>query len=473
MDRSTAIIITLVVYKVVLLALGIWGARRTRDTTDYYLGGRTLGPWVAAISASASGASAWTILGVSGAAFASGLSALWIFPACVGGIAFNWLVLAPGVRRLSLKRNALTITELLAGPPGSRLSAPIRIIASLIIIVSLGFYVCSQFQGAGKTFGATFDIERTESVLLGAGIVVLYTMVGGFWAVSLTDTLQGLLMAATAVALPIAALVEVGGIGGLIDGLQQTSPDYLSITKDMPLWAGIGFVAGSLGIGLGFPGQPHIIVRLMALRAGAQAIRQARFIALGWSVIVFTGMLLLGFCGRLLLPGLLDGEQVFVEATNILFSPVVAGVVIAAVLSAIMSTADSQLLVASSSVTQDLGLGGSNSRTMLLRSRLVVLTLSAGAVIAAVVNDESIFNQVLFAWGAMGAAFGPLLIVTVLRGPVSPVRTLLAMVVGCTASVVAYRSGLQDSEKYIERVVPYLLAFAVIYCPTPGRRRTS
>jgi sodium/proline symporter len=211
----------------------------------------------------------------------------------------------------------------------------------------------------------------------------------------------------------------------------------------------------------------------MAIRDGTQAIRQARLIALGWSVIVFTGMLLLGFCGRLILPGLLDGEQVFVEATNALFSPVVAGVMIAAVLSAIMSTADSQLLVASSSVTQDLGLGGNNQRSMLLRSRLVVLILSAGAVIAAVINDESIFNQVLFAWGAMGAAFGPLLIVTVLRGPVSPTRTLLAMVLGCTTSVIAYRWGLQDSDKYIERVVPYVLAFAVILCPTPAGRRSD
>lgn len=470
MERGTAILVTLVAYKLLLLSLGVWGARRTRDTTDYYLGGRSLGPWVAAISASASGASAWTIMGVSGAAFVGGLSAVWIFPACVGGIAFNWFVLAPGVRKLSVERGALTVTELLAGPRGSPLSGAIRALASLIVLVSLGFYVCSQFQGAGKTFAATFDIGRTESVLLGAGIVVLYTLLGGFWAVSLTDTLQGLLMAATAVALPVAALIEVGGLGGLVDGLHQLQqPDYVSLTKGMPLWSGIGFIAGTLGIGLGFPGQPHVVARLMAIREGATAVRKARLIAVGWGVVVFTGMLLLGLCGRVLLPGLADGEQIFVEATNLLFSPVIAGVMIAAVLSAIMSTADSQLLVAGSAVTQDLGLGGQNQRTMLLRSRLVVLALSAGAVTAAALNDATIFSQVLFAWGAMGAAFGPLLIVTVLRGPVGPVRTLLAMGVGCAASVITYRLGLDADQKYLERVLPYVLAFTIALWPKRSR----
>ncbi len=471
MDRSTAILVTLVTYKLVLLSLGVWGARRTSSTADYFLGGRSLGPWVAAISASASGASAWTIMGVSGAAWSSGLSALWIFPACVGGIAFNWFVLAPGLRRLSAERNALTVTELLAGPRGAPLSGAIRSVASLIVLVSLGFYVCSQFQGAGKTFSATFDISRTESVLIGAGVVVLYTLIGGFWAVSLTDTLQGLLMAATAVILPVAALIEVGGFGALFDGMAQVDKEgFLSLTKNMPLWSGVGFVAGTLGIGLGFPGQPHVVCRLMALRPGDRSLRQARLIAVSWGAVVFTGMLLLGWCGRLLLPALADGEQVFVEATNSLFSPMVAGVMIAAVLSAIMSTADSQLLVAGSAVTHDMGLGGSNQRTVLLRSRLVVLGLSGFAVAAAALSDESIFNQVLFAWGAMGAAFGPLLVVTVLRGPVSPGRSLSAMLVGCSASVVAYYTVSEPSAKALERVLPYALAFAIALWPA---RRSS
>ncbi len=470
MERGTAILVTLVAYKALLLGLGVWGARRTRDEADFYLGGRALGPWVAAISASASGASAWTIMGVSGAAYATGLSALWIFPACVGGIAFNWFVLAPGLRRLSAERDALTVTELLAGPRDAPGAGLVRSVASTIILVSLGFYVCSQFQGAGKTFASTFDMDPTTAILLGAGIVVVYTLVGGFWAVSLTDTLQGLLMAATSVALPVAALLEVGGPGALLDGLGAVEQDgFTSLTRHLPLWGAVGFVLGTLGIGLGFPGQPHIVCRLMALRPDASSLRRARLISVGWGTVVFSGMMVLGLCGRLLLPALADSEQVFVEATTALFPPVLAGVMIAAVLSAIMSTADSQLLVAGSAVTHDLGLGGNDERARLLRSRLVVLGLSAGAVAAAVLTDAKIFNRVLFAWGAMGAAFGPPLVVTVLRGPVGASRTALAMVVGCVASVVAYYAGLAPEEKALERVLPYALSFAVVLWPGGGR----
>jgi sodium/proline symporter len=457
-----------VAYKLVLLGLGWLGRRRTHDATDFYLAGRSLGPVVAAVSSAASSSSAWTLLGVSGAAYARGLSALWLFPACVGGFMLNWYVLGPGLHRLAHRSDAVTVTEVLAGPVGAPWGRPLRMVASIIVLGSLGVYVCSQLQGAGKTFAATFDVGMTESVLVGAVIVVAYTLMGGFWAVSLTDTLQGLLMAATSLILPLAALAEIGGPAALADALRSVpDPSYLSLTADLPLMAGLGLIFGMLGIGLGYPGQPHVVNRFMALKAGDQMIVTARRVAMTWAVIVFAGMLLLGLCGRVLFPGLPDHETVFVFATNALFPPVLAGVMLAAVLSAIMSTADSQLLVAASAVTHDLGLG---RRRPLLASRLVVLGLAAAATVGAITTDASIFDRVLFAWGAMGAAFGPLLLVTVLRGPVSPPRTLAAMLAGCGLSVAAYYLFPDATDKIFERVLPFVVVFGLILIGARSRR---
>ncbi|MHC5012831.1 MAG: sodium/proline symporter, partial [Planctomycetota bacterium] len=417
-------------------------------------GGRRLGPFVAAVSASASSSSAWTLLGVSGAAYAWGLSALWLFPACVGGFCLNWYVLAPSLQRLSHRTGALTVTDVLAGHGANR-NAAVTWLASLIVIVSLGAYVAYQYQGAGKTFHATFDIPLWESILIGAGIVLLYTILGGFWAVSLTDTLQGLVMALTAVILPIAGLVEVGGIAGLAAGLRAVEIEgYLSLGGPRPLIVAVGFVAGLLGIGLGYPGQPHVVNRFMALRNDPGAIVQARRVAVTWAVLVYAGMLLVGLCGRVLLPDLADKEGVFISLTNDLFPPVAAGVMLAAVLSAIMSTADSQLLVAASTVTNDLGLGGRSPATLLRRSRLAVLGVGFVAVFAALFDKKEIFSRVLFAWTAMGAAFGPLLIViVVLRRRLAPRHVFAAMAAGFAVSVVTF---------YVEIDARFTLAFQYV-----------
>jgi len=207
-SRATVILITLIVYQVVLLAIAYVAHRRTRTGNDFFLGGKKLGPWVASISASASSSSAWTLMGVSGAAYADGLSALWLFPACVGGFLLNWLVLAPALQRFSHRSDAITVTDVLAGT-GSDRSRKVAVSASMIVLISLGAYVASQYQAAGKMFAETFDLSMEGSILIGAGVVMLYTLHGGFWAVSLTDTLQGVVMAATAVILPVAALIEV------------------------------------------------------------------------------------------------------------------------------------------------------------------------------------------------------------------------------------------------------------------------
>lgn len=466
MSRETAVLLTLVVYNGVLVSIGLLCRGRTHDSVDFYLGGRKLGPLVAAISASASSSSAWTLLGVSGAAYAWGFSAVWLFPSCVGGFLLNWYVLAPALQRVGIREKAVTVTEVIAGPPGTALRSSINTACSVVILLSLTTYVASQFQGAGKTFSETFGISMAASVLVGSAIVVFYTFLGGFWAVSITDTVQGLLMVTTSILLPLAALSAVGGVGGFIDGLARVGdPDFVSLSRGFPPAAAVGFILGLLGIGLGYPGQPHVVNRFMALAERPGAVSRARRIAMSWAVLVYAGMLVLGWCGRIILPDLADPEVVFISLTNLLFHPVLAGVMLAAVLSAIMSTADSQLLVASSSVTHDLKLGRSLGLGELTVSRIVVLLLSAGAVAGALLGSQQIFSQVLFAWAAMGSAFGPLLLILVLKGNVRPSVRLLAVAVGFLLSVGAFYlvPAVHPWKGSLERVFPFLIVLALVW----------
>ena len=239
-------------------------------------------------------------------------------------------------------------------------------------------------------------------------------------------------------------------------------PGYLSLSRNLGPVAGLGFVLGLLGIGLGYPGQPHVVNRFMALRQGGSVLRRGRQVAIGWALIVFSGMLVLGWSSRILYPRLDDPEVAFVVVANQLFHPLIAGILVASVLSAIMSTADSQLLVAGSAVTYDLKLGGDSQRTLLFRSRLVILILSLGAVLGALFGSQEMFSQVLFAFSAMGSAFGPLLLVTVLRGPVPSGPSLASILIGFSLSVIFYMVPATRGSG-LERVLPFVLALAIAW----------
>jgi sodium/proline symporter len=462
MTRAEAILYTLVAYKLVLVAIGLWATRRTLDTSDFFLGGRRLGAWVAAVSASASSSSAWTLVAVSGMAYLWGWPALWLFPATLSGFMINWLWVAPRLMRASRDNGAITLTQFLAGPDPDR-GWPRRVVvlASGVVLFSFSFYIAAQFQAAGNAFASAFDLQMRTAVLIGAGVVLLYTLLGGFWAVSVTDTLQGLVMALTALVLPFAAVAAAGGPGAVLDALaaQEAAiggPPTAGI-------AAVGFVLGTLGIGLGYPGQPHVVNRFMALR-DPRALRDAKVIALSWAVIIYAGMLTVGLAARALYGGLLADEQVLFEVTNRLFAPVVAGIMIAAVLSAIMSTADSQLLVAASSVSHDLPRGGRGSLAV---SRLVVALISLFAVVLAVELPQAIFVRVLFAWTALGSAFGPPLLVRLAGFEIPPARVFAAMATGFLGTVCFYWLPGTPGD-WMERLVPFFASLAI--CMSVARR---
>ncbi len=230
-ETVTGIVITLIAYQVLMLGIGWWASKRNTDSADFYLGGRKLGGLVAALSASASSSSAWSLLGVSGAAFAWGLPAIWLIPATVMGFCINWFLIAPRLSEQSRASGAITLTEFIAGPPGDPARKTIMRLGAAVILFSFTFYIAAQFQAAGKTFASVLEVEQGTAIAIGAAVVLVYVWLGGFWAASVTDSVQGLLMAFSALLLPLLALAAVGGPDVLLASLGTAAGDRASLDR--------------------------------------------------------------------------------------------------------------------------------------------------------------------------------------------------------------------------------------------------
>lgn len=461
MDKATAVLLTLLAYKALLIGIGLWAARRSNSEADFFLGGRGLGPVVAAISYSASASSAWTLLGISGLAYAIGVSAVWVALGSILGAVIAWVWIAPRLLDFSAEHGCLTLTDFLLHQTDGRARVWLRWSASLIILVSFLFYVAAQFQGAGTTFATTFGLGAEQSIVLGALIIGVYTLLGGFWAVSVTDTVQGLLMAFTALLLPSVAVFELGGPVGFVLQLQAVStPAQLSLSAGNGGLVAAGVVIGGLLVGIGTYGQPHLLVRFMALR-DQRARRQAMWMSLCWYAVVFLGMCVVGLAGHVLHAGLANPETVFFVLLDSLFPSLLGAVLLAAVLSAIMSTADSQLLVAASTLAHDLGLARRRALSVVLVSRLTIIALVCAAVTVAIALPQAIFSRVLFAWIALGSAFGPLVFARLGGRTIAGEAALCSVLTGFSSAVLL--SWLPDTPGDIaERVLPFTLAAMVL-----------
>ncbi len=458
----TGVIITLIAYQILMLGIGWWASKKNTDSADYYLGGRKLGPMVAALSASASSSSAWSLLGVSGAAFAWGLPAIWLIPSTIAGFLINWYLIAPRLYRQSRANGALTLTEFIAGPVGDPARRTMMRMGAGVILFSFTFYIAAQFQAAGTTFASVLGISQSTAIIIGAAVVLAYVWLGGFWAASVTDSVQGILMAASALLLPLLALLAVGGPVTLIESITTTDSSGLELWTDQStLPAALGFVFGLFGIGLGYPGQPHVVNRFMAIES-EQAIVQGRRIAVSWACIIYPGMVLLGWCGRILVKDLGDGEQLLFVLATLLLPAMLAGIMVSAILSAIMSTADSQLLVAASSVSHDLKDEHGSDASGLSRARWVVLLIGMLAITLSIFSPDQIFSRVLFAWQALAAAFGPLLVITLWRGQVRPGWRVAALASGFLLTVILSWT-VESPGDWVERLIPLGLALALAW----------
>lgn len=490
MSQTTVIAISLIGYKLVLIMIGLWASRRVHDSTDYLLGGRNLGPWVAGLSYAASTSSAWVLLGFSGFVFTQGLVALWMLPGIWGGYVIVWLWFGPRLREESRTHGWLTQTDFIAANVAPASRRQIAVLASAMILFCFVFYIAAQFAAAAAAFTSNFDVGFESAVIAGAAIIVVYCLLGGFWAVSVTDMLQGVVMAAAAIIVPVAALHAAGGFEGISTSLAANNDQIaLSMSGDMGTMTLIGFALGVASIGLGTLGQPHLMARLMAVR-GDRERRQGFAIAMVWAVIVYCGMAVLALSARAMQVDTSSGEDLFYLVASQYLPPVLAGVVIAAVLSAVMSTVDSLLIAAAAAASHDLGLGKRLPGGELWVSRVVMLALAVLAVALTLILPDSIFNRVLFAWSALGAAFGPTICARVSgREPAGAARTL-AIVIGFGLTVLFYSFGaMADAENLsaiarwlfdlahlpgdpFERVVPWLPGLALVFLTREQTERT-
>ncbi len=440
-QASLTVDVVMVLYLGLLLLIGWMASRRTHGGEDFHLAGRSLGAWAAGISSTASSESGWVTLGAVGMTYTHGISGLWFAPGCLLGYMVNVYLLAPRLRRISAEQGSLTMTDVITrrwGDPGNVL----RVTATTIILLAMMVYVASQMMAAGKAFSTTLDLGDAGyfwGVVIGALIITLVTSLGGFRAVAWTDLFQGLLVAAGIVALPLWAVYRLGGFGELISGLAALDPGLLSASGGRIGPAFWGFVVGQLGIGLGYPGMPHVVTRYMAARDDHE-IRRLSTIAMIWGIAVFYGAGLCGLVGRVMLPQLADGERALMALSLKLTHPVIAGLLLAAVISAILSTVSSQLLVAASAVSYDLvevilGKAQDDRRSLLLGRATVILVGLAG-ILVALRGESVVFWFVLFAWSGLGACFAPLMLMALGRDFVNRYGALAGMLTGLGVTVM-------------------------------------
>jgi sodium/proline symporter len=409
--------LTFTVYLLLLLAIGWVAYTRTRDLGDFILGGRRLGSWTAALSAGASDMSGWLLLGLPGFAYLSGMESIWLAAGLLAGTWLNWRTMAAPLRSYTqIAGNSLTIPAFL----GQRFrddTGLIQAVSASFILLFFIFYTSSGLVAGGKLFQSVFGLDYTWAVAAGTCAIILYTAVGGFLAVSWTDLVQGLLMLAALIAVPVVAINELGGIEMTFNLVKQSNPDLLDAMTSSD-GAGLSLISALslLGWGLGYFGQPHILARFKAIKSVA-AIPRARHIAISWTFLTLTGACLVGIAGIGYLDSPLsetDSEKVFIQLVGLLFHPVIAGICLAAILAAIMSTADSQLLVASSAFTADLYKGTirktAATRELMWVGRITVILIAIIAFLLALNPDSKVLDLVAYAWAGFGAALGPTLL---------------------------------------------------------------
>lgn len=445
MSDQVIILAVVVLYFIIVIGIGYYYYNKSESLSDYILGGRTLNPYVTALSAQASDMSSWLLMGLPGAIFLFGMGEVWIGIGLAVGSYLAWLFVAKRLRVYSEKaKNSLTLSEFFENrfhDDKDRL----RSVSAVIILVFFTVYVASGFVGAGNVFRIIFpDVDYTPAMMLGAAIVVVYTFLGGFKAVCWTDLIQGILMVFAIVLVPLAAINELGGWDNMISSLHSIGSlpeNFESILHDDGKVIGAAAIISSLAWGLGYFGMPHIVVRYTAIK-DPKDLRISRRVATIWIVICLSFACIVGLVGRAYFgsAGLTNPENVFIELSKSLFPAAIAAIMYSAILAAIMSTADSQLLVASSAVSNDLyrifTKKSTPDKRLMLLARVVVVIIAIIAAFLALDNDGAIMKLVSYAWGGFGAAFGPLMILALFWKKVNTQGALAGMIVGFVTIVI-------------------------------------
>ncbi|GIO21690.1 sodium/proline symporter PutP [Oceanobacillus sp. J11TS1] len=464
MSETTYQIIAIILYFLVMITIGVYSYRKTSNLDDYMLGGRSLGPITSALSAGASDMSQWLLMGLPGAIYVFGLTEGWMAIGLAIGAWMNWLIIAPRLRTYTeVSNNSITIPSYLDNRFKNK-TRILRIASGIVILLYFTFYVSSGMVAGGVFFQSAFGVNYHTGLIIVAAVTILYTLLGGFLAVSFTDVVQGTMMFLALILVPTMAIISLGGIGETVTIIQEVNPDLLSFFAA----ASATGIISSLAWGLGYFGQPHIIVRFMAIKS-VKETTSARRIGISWMVISLLGAAataLSGFAFFYANPDLTlaDPEAVFIVLGQILFHPFVAGILLAAVLAAIMSTVSSQLLVTSSALVEDIFKAvfhaKAKDKIYVQLGRIAVLAVSLIAIIFAWQQNDTILGLVSFAWAGFGAAFGPVVLLSLFWRKTTGTGALWGMIVG---AVVVFAWGYSPLAEYLYEIVPgFILSMIVI-----------
>jgi sodium/proline symporter len=469
------ILAAFILYLGLMVVIGFVYYNKTTTVSDYILGNRGLNRYIAALSAEASDMSGWLLIGLPGLAYLSGMQAGWVALGLIIGTFLNWKFVAKRLRIYTQQANdSLTLPDFFRNRFNDR-SGLISGIAAVFILIFFLIYTSAQFVASGKLFNTVFGLDYTVALLVGSLIVVTYTFTGGFKAVCLTDFIQGTLMLFALVMVPLFAVFLIGGPAATVGGLQEINPALLDPFTDATTGDPLTFVAiiSMLAWGLGYFGQPHILVRFMAIRR-PEEIGEARSVAMAWVIISLCAAVAIGLIGRVFLSQPLvgpDAETVFMVMTSEVFFSFVAGIILCGILAAIMSTASSQLLVSASAVSQDLYKSffrrEASDRELIWVSRFSVLIVAVFAILLGLDPESSVFNIVSYAWAGFGAAFGPVLLMGLFWKRTTRQGALAGVIIGGLTVLIWKQFAFFGLYEIIPGFVLSLVAIYVVSMLTP------
>lgn len=441
--------ISIGIYMAAMLWIGWYSYRKTSNLTDYMLGGRSLGPAVTALSAGAADMSGWLLMGLPGGIYVSGLADAWIAVGLTIGAYLNWKMVAPRLRSYTQVANdSITVPAYLENRFKDTTKL-LRIVSGIVILIFFTFYVSSGMVSGAVFFENSFDTHYITGLLIVAGVTVAYTLFGGFLAVSYTDFIQGLMMVIALLMVPIIGIFETGGPAKTFETIHMIDPTLLDFFKGTTF---IGIVS-AMAWGLGYFGQPHIVVRFMAITS-VKEMKSARRIGMGWMIFSLLGTIFTAFVGLAYFKQnphltLKNPEAVFIELGQIFFHPLVGGFVLAAVLAAIMSTVASQLIVTSSALIEDLYKvlvkREAKDKELVFLGRMSVLAVSVIAALLALQENNTILDLVAYAWAGFGASFGPVIILSLFWRKMTNWGALFGMIAGAITVIIWSNVGLGDT----------------------------
>lgn len=473
MNYMNPTVLTFVLYIIVMVGIGLYAYRATTNFSDYILGGRSLGSFVTALSAGASDMSGWLLMGLPGAIYLSGLSEAWIAIGLIVGAWLNWLIVAGRLRvHTEVQNNALTLPDYFTNRFGDTKKI-LRVVSALTILIFFAVYCASGIVAGARLFEMLFQMDYHTALWVSAIATIAYVCIGGFLAISWTDTFQAGLMLFALFLAPVFTLIAISNVEGatftqLIDAARpalENTPGAFDMVTNVSIIA----ILSSVAWGLGYFGQPHIVVRFMAIDS-VKSIPAARRIGISWMTLCLAGAVGVGFFGiaffqaypELAGPVTANSEVVFMELANILFNPWIAGVILAAILAAVMSTLSCQLLVCSTTLTEDLYKAflrpNASEKELIWTGRFMVVAIAVLAIVIALMDtDEKVLGLVAYAWAGFGAAFGPLILLSLLWKRMTLSGAVAGIVVGAV-TVILWKNFLYKSTGIYEIIPGFIFA---------------